>query len=93
MVELEGDVELVVPRGYRATVLLRRVDEGNRIRYSWLAIQYALADSCVSASYKHTDGEDTVQVYLEEGTPLSSESLKARLIANAGDPPIVIDSM
>lgn len=92
---LQADLQLVVPSGYKASVLLRRVNEGDRIHYSWLTIQYALGDTFTSISYKHTSDE-VIRFDVPEGTPLSSETVRSYLFStfsSAGDPPIVVDSM
>jgi hypothetical protein len=95
---LEGDVELVAPRGYCASILLKLVDRDDRHRYYrlWAAVGRHDADT-VSMRYKYT-GEETIRVDLPEGMGLSAKALEPHLteyidgLDELGGPtPVIID--
>lgn len=78
---LAGDVELVAPRGFCASVVLKLVDRDDGHRYySWWAMVGRHGMDTVAVSYKYT-GEDTIRMDLPEGMPLSAESLQPHLTA------------
>lgn len=81
IMRLEGDIELIAPRGYCASVLLKLVnrDDGHRY-YAWWAMVGRHDLDKISISYKHT-GEDMIRIDLPEGMSLSAEALEPHLIA------------
>jgi len=95
---LEGDVELVAPPGYHASVLLKLAhrEDGHRY-YSWWAVVGRHDMDSLAMSYRYT-GEDTIRFDLPDGMPLSARSLQPHLrnyLASDGtepsDPPIIRD--
>lgn len=94
---LESDIELVVPHGYCASVLLQRVNrEDGHYSYKWSALVDRHDLNTAAISYKHT-GEDMIRIDLPEGMPASPEALAPHLLAFlAGEsmtpkPPIIRD--
>jgi hypothetical protein len=93
---LDRDIDLVAPRGYHASVLLKLAhrEDGHRI-FSWWLVAGRHDMDAVHVPYKHT-GEEIIRVDLPDGMPLSSESLEPRLaefLLHEGteppDPPII----
>lgn len=85
LTRVTGDINLVAPRGYRASVLLKFVsrDDGHRY-YSWWAMVGRRDSEAVSTKYKYT-GEDVIRCDVPEGMPLSAESLQPYLAAFLAD--------
>ena len=93
---VDGDIELIAPRGYCASVILKLVDRDDGHRYySWWVMAGRHDMDSASVTYRYT-GEDTIRVDLPEGMPLSAESLQPHLDAylnsegtEESDPPII----
>lgn len=75
------DLDLVAPRGCRASVLLKLVerDEGHRYYEWWLVVGRHGAEM-MSVKYK-ADGADTIRVDVPEGMRLSAEALQPHVTA------------
>jgi hypothetical protein len=78
---LVADVDLVAPKGFTASVLLKLVsrDDTQRQYALWALAGRHDVDTCI-VPYKYT-GEDTIRVDLPEGMPLSAEALAPHLTA------------
>lgn len=96
LTRLTGNVELVAPPGFSASVVLKLVkrDDGHRYYSWWLMVGRHDLDAA-SVTYKHT-GEDAIRCDLPEGMALSAESLQphltqylASLGEEPGDPPVI----
>jgi hypothetical protein len=70
-----GDVDLTVPKGYRARVLLKLVSrvDGHRY-YAWWAMAGRHDVESAAMQFKY-NGEDMIQFDLPVGMPLSEELL------------------
>lgn len=79
LTRIKGDIELVAPRGFCASVLLKLVsrDDGHRY-YSWWAMvgRHDMDSFSIRIKYR---GEDLIRCDLPEGMPLSEESLQPHL--------------
>ena len=79
------DLELVAPRGFCASVLLKLVgrDDGHRY-YSWWAMvgRHDMDSFSIRIKYR---GEDLIRCDLPEGMPLSEESLQPHLTSFLAD--------
>ena len=80
LTRITSDVELVAPRGFSASVLLKLVsrDDGHRY-YSWWAMVGRHNVDSFTIRYKY-HGEDLIRCDLPEGMPLSKESLQPHLV-------------
>ena len=72
---VEGDVDLIAPKGFRARVLLKLVDriDGRRV-YAWWAMVGRHELDAASLRFKY-NGEDMLQFDLPESMALSEELL------------------
>jgi hypothetical protein len=79
LTRVKADLELVAPRGFCASVLLKLVsrDDGHRY-YSWWAMvgRHDMDSFSIKVKYR---GEDLIRCDLPEGMPLSEESLQPHL--------------
>jgi len=79
LTRVTGDLELVAPRGFCASVLLKLVsrDDGHRY-YSWWAMvgRHDMDSFSIRIKYR---GEDLIRCDLPDGMPLSEESLQPHL--------------
>jgi hypothetical protein len=85
LTRVKGDLELVAPRGFHASVLLKLVsrDDGHRY-YSWWAMvgRHDMDSFSIKVKYR---GEDLIRCDLPEGMPLSEESLQPHLTSFLAD--------
>lgn len=81
LTRITGDFDLVAPRGYCASVLLKLVsrDDGHRY-YSWWAMVGRHDVDSFTIRYKYR-GEDLIRCDLPEGMALSEESLQPHLVS------------
>jgi hypothetical protein len=79
LTRITGDIDLVAPRGFSASVLLKLVsrDDGHRY-YSWWAMVGRHDMDSFAIRYKYR-GEDLIRCDLPEGMPLSEASLQPYL--------------
>jgi hypothetical protein len=80
LTRITGDFDLVAPRGFCASVLLKLVsrDDGHRY-YSWWAMVGRHDVDSFTIRYKYR-GEDLIRCDLPEGMALSEESLQPHLV-------------
>jgi hypothetical protein len=76
---LEGDVDLIAPRGYHASVLLKLThrEDGHRV-FSWWMLAGRHDMDAITVPFKYS-GEEIIRVDLPEGVPLSRELIEAQL--------------
>lgn len=81
LTRITGDIDLVAPRGFCASVLLKLVsrDDGHRY-YSWWAMVGRHDVDSYTIRYKYR-GEDLIRCDLPEGMALSEESLQPHLVS------------
>lgn len=79
LTRVTSDIDLVAPRGFCASVLLKLVsrDDGHRY-YSWWAMVGRHDVDSFTIRYKYR-GEDLIRCDLPDGMPLSEESLQPHL--------------
>jgi hypothetical protein len=76
---LDGDVDLIAPRGYHASVLLKLThrEDGHRV-FSWWTMAGRHDMDTITVPFKYS-GEEIIRVDLPEGVPLSRELVEAKL--------------
>lgn len=81
LTRVTGDIDLVAPHGFCASVLLKLVsrDGGHRYYSLWAMVGRHGVDT-FSIRYKYR-GEDLIRCDLPEGMPVSEESLQPHLVS------------